>query len=152
MSNNGNGSSRGPSAIIGSPGTERTRRESGVPGDPMKRAQTQVVPALKRRRLTAPYKLKVLQKVSELRQENNGEIGAYLRSQGLYYSNVLRWERQLEKGTLGIKRGPAKHISEADSKEKASLKRKIEQLEKKLERANSLIELQKKISNLMDLQ
>lgn len=136
----------------GTAGTERTRRVSGVPAVPVERTKTQVIPSSKRRRLTAQYKLKVISTVSQLRQENAGEIGAYLRGQGLYYSNVSTWEKQLENGQLGVKRGPNKSVSKSDSKEKNYLKRKIELLEKKLERANALIELQKKISDLMGLQ
>lgn len=141
-----------PQSDTAAPGVERTRRESGTEGAAVSRVQTQVVPSGKRRRLTAQFKMNVIQRVSRLREENSGEIGAYLRSQGLYYANVTRWEQQLENGTLGVKRGPMKTVSKSDSREKVKLKRIIQQLEKKLETANALIELQKKISDLMGLQ
>ena len=58
----------------------------------------------------------------------------------------------MKDGTLGIRRGPKKFVTVTSTKEKEALKRKVAQLEKKLEKANLLLELQKKISDLMGLQ
>lgn len=142
----------GSRPTTGTSGVEGARRVTGTPDVPVHRIETEVKPSKKRRRLTASYKLKVLQKVNRLREENSGQIGGYLRSEGLYYETVSRWERQLKDGTLGIRRGRKKSVTFNSTKEKVALKRKVAQLEKKLEKANMLLELQKKISDLMGLQ
>ena len=51
-----------------------------------------------RRRHTLAYKLKVLETVAELRNQGKGAIGAYLRSEGLYYSTIRAWQRQQDEG------------------------------------------------------
>ena len=144
--------SKGVAPLVGTAGSEGARRATGEPAVPTNRIETQVEPSSKRRRLTTSYKLKVLQKVSRLREGHSGQIGAYLRSEGLYYATVSKWEGQLENGTLSNKRGPKQSVPNAHTKEKKALKLKVAQLEKKLEKANMLLELQKKISELMGLQ
>ena len=61
-----------------------------------------------RRRFTADYKQKVLREADNCRQP--GEIGALLRREGLYGSNLANWRKQRERGELaGLstkKRGP----------------------------------------------
>src|SRR3989304_7701741 len=62
-----------------------------------------------RRRFSAEYKLKILQEADACREP--GEIGALLRREGLYFSNITTWRAQRRKGALaGLaqkKRGPA---------------------------------------------
>ena len=144
--------SKGVPQLLVTAGWYGARRATVEPAFPTNRIETQVEPSSKRRRLTTSYKLKVLQKVSRLREGHSGQIGAYLRSEGLYYATVSKWEEQLENGTLSNKRGPKQSVSDAHTKEKKALKLKVTQLEKKLEKANMLLELQKKISELMGLQ
>lgn len=126
-------------------GPEGGRRPTGGPVPPP--ADTEVVVPGKRRRLSLAYKLAVLEKVRDLKRENPREIGAYLRSEGRYYSLVSKW-RQLQldgelseyrKGTLGF-------VRETMAAENARLKRKLAATQKKLEQAELLVDLQKKVS------
>ncbi len=51
-----------------------------------------------RRRFSAEYKLKILRQADECRDP--GSLGALLRREGLYSSNLTTWRRQREEGTL----------------------------------------------------
>ncbi len=61
-----------------------------------------------RRRYSAEYKLRILREVDA--STRRGEIGALLRREGLYASNLTAWRKQREKGELeGLsqkRRGP----------------------------------------------
>ena len=48
--------------------------------------QPEVVPKATRRKLTGPYKLRILQTLDELK--GSGEIGAFLREEGLYSAQI----------------------------------------------------------------
>jgi len=108
----------------------------------------EVVPRAKRRRFTKRYKLRILQQADTCTQP--GEIGALLRSEGLYSSNLTQWRRQREAGELGTrKRGrPGADPSE---KELARLRIENARLAKNLEQAEVIIEVQKKLSVLLGL-
>ena len=71
--------------------------------------EVEVVAKAERRRFTAEYKLKVLREADHCKQP--GEIGALLRREGLYWSNLTNWRKQRERGELaGLsakKRGPS---------------------------------------------
>ena len=85
-----------------------------------------------RRRLTVAYKLKVLNRVEDLRKEGNGSVGAYLRAEGLYYSAVQKWKRQYDAGILGIRDcGARQKNREAFMRENKALRRQNENLKKR---------------------
>lgn len=105
-----------------------------------------------RRRLTVAYKLKVLNRIEDLRKEGNGSVGAYLRAEGLYYSSVQKWMRQNENGSLGIRsRGARIKGREALMRENKALRRQNEGLKKRLHKTEIIVDLQKKISEMMNL-
>ncbi len=110
----------------------------------------QVVPGSKRRRFTASYKLQILQE-ADLYTES-GQIGALLRREGLYYSNLRAWRRQRDQGQLAALT-PKKRGRKEDpvSREIARLKRENEKLTEKLEKAEIIIDVQKKLSKLLGL-
>jgi len=98
-----------------------------------------------RRRFTAEYKRHIL---AEADACGYGEIGALLRREGLYHSNLATWRRERDAGTLtNKKRGPRPNPEAAEMKrlaqENARLKRKLEQ-------AAAIIEAQKKLAALLD--
>ena len=103
---------------------------------------TQVVPRPKRRRFTAGYKLRILQEADSWAE--SGQIGALLRREGLYYSNLRTWRRQRDLGQLaGLtpkKRGPKE---DPVARENARLKRENEQHKSKLEQAETIMEVKK---------
>lgn len=133
--------------IITEEGTEGGRRPSGVPSS---NVDTEVVIPGKRRRFTKAYKLSVLDTVAELKKNAPGKLGEYLRSEGLYYSTVSQWHNQQRDGTLSDHRkGTIGYVQESMAKENAKLKRQLAATQKKLEQAELLVDLQKKISQLI---
>lgn len=119
-------------------------------GDSIPDADTEVVVPRKRRRHTKAYKLSVLNTVAELKKESPGKIGEYLRSEGLYYKTVSQWRNQQRDGTLSEHRkGTVGHVRESMAKENAKLKRQLASVQKKLDQAELLVDLQKKVSQLI---
>jgi transposase-like protein len=120
------------------------------PSDSIPEADTEVVVPTKKRRFTKAYKLSVLNTVAELKKESPGKLGEYLRSEGLYYSTVSQWRNQQRDGTLSDHRkGTVDYVRESMAKENAKLKRQLASVQKKLEQAELLVDLQKKVSQLI---
>jgi transposase-like protein len=103
-----------------------------------------------RRKFSAEYKRRILEEADACTEA--GQIGALLRREGLYSSNLVHWRRQRAEGALKAlspkKRGP-KPDPLAD--ENAALRRQVERLEAELKRAETIIEVQKKLSDLLGL-
>jgi transposase len=103
-----------------------------------------------RRKFSAEYKRRILEEADACTEA--GQIGALLRREGLYSSNLVHWRRQRTEGALKAlspkKRGP-KPDPLAD--ENAALRRRVERLEAELKRAETIIEVQKKLSDLLGL-
>ncbi len=59
---------------------------------------TEVSMKKRRRRFSKEFKLKILKELNE--STKPGQIGAILRREGLYYSNITKWREQLEQGKL----------------------------------------------------
>ena len=98
----------------------------------------------------ASYKLRILQE-ADLYTES-GQMGAFLRRESLNYSNLQTWHRQLDLGQLaGLT--PKKRGRKEDpiAKENARLKREVDKLKAKLEKAETIIDVQKKLSKLLGL-
>lgn len=113
--------------------------------------ETEVVPRAKRRTFTAVYKLRILEEADQCTEL--GQIGALLRREGLYSSNLTCWRRQREEGQLqGLKpkkRGRKKTEQDRVAHELEQLRREKAQLEQRLEKAETIIEVQKKLSTLL---
>ncbi len=86
----------------------------------------------------------------------SGEIGAILRCHGLYSSALCEWRRQREAGTLGgltlVKRGPKPAETNLLSAKLAAPNLENAQLWRRLGRAEAIIELQKKLAELLGLE
>ena len=81
-----------------------------------------------------------------------GERGALLRREGLYSSHLTNWRCELRAGALaGLKPKKRGRKSDPLAAENAQLKREIVRLQTKLERAETIIEVQKKLSQLLGL-
>jgi predicted nuclease with TOPRIM domain len=118
-----------------------------------KKVDPEVVAQVTRRRLTNSYKLKVVKQVDSLRNEGNGVIGAYLRKEGIYYSMVHKWTKLRDQGLLTKEKTDTRQKDrEAILAENKQLRRKLEQTEKRLQKSELLVELQKKISALMEME
>jgi transposase-like protein len=110
----------------------------------------EVVVKAQRRRFTAEYKRRILQEADACTQ--HGEIGALLRREGLYSSHLNTWRRQRARGELqGLT--PAKRGRKANPQaaENARLQRETERLKAQLARAELIIDVQKKVSQLLGL-
>ncbi|GIL15149.1 MAG: hypothetical protein BroJett039_03220 [Chloroflexota bacterium] len=110
----------------------------------------EVTPQAKRRTFSAEYKLRILDEAGAC--HTPGARGALLRREGLYSSHLTNWRRELRDGALaGLK--PKKRGRKRDpwAAENAHLKREIARLQAKLERAETIIEIQKKLSQLLGL-
>ena len=110
--------------------------------------KTEVVAKAKRRQHPAEYKLRILREIDECK--GSGEVGALLRREGLYSSLVSKWREQREQGSLtglsGHRRGPK---VDANAAELARLQRENKRLQEKLERAELIIDVQKKVARLL---
>lgn len=106
-----------------------------------------------RRQFSARYKLRVLQETDACTRP--GEVGAILRREGLYSSHLSAWRKQRAKGELeGLsakKRGRKKHVKEEQSREISKLKRENERLKRRLHEAETIIEFQKKLSEMLGI-
>ena len=51
----------------------------------------------RRRTYTAEYKRRILREAEVCKEQ--GQVGAFLRREGLYFSNLTAWRRQVERGT-----------------------------------------------------
>lgn len=107
-----------------------------------------------RRRFSAEYKLKILREAGACIQP--GELGALLRREGLYFSNLQTWRAQREAGELGglapKKRGPAPQAKNPLAGKVATLEREMSRLKARAERAEALVELQKKVSEILGIE
>ena len=136
----------------GSSGTEGGRRPTGVPDDGTTKPDPEVTPRATRRYLTMAYKLKVLETVAALREQGQGAVGAYLRKEGLYYSSIRYWEKLRDQGLLTkSKKSPREKNHDALLAENKQLRRKLQQAQKRLAKTELIVELQKKLSAIMDL-
>ncbi len=110
-------------------------------GQPM--PKTEVVSKPRRKQFSAAERLRILREVEAC--QGSGEIGALLRREGIYSSYLTTWRKQKERGELdGLspqKRGPK---ADPQAIELAKLRRKNERLQKKLQQAELIIDIQKK--------
>ena len=104
-----------------------------------------------RRRFTAEYKRKILREADTCTEP--GAIGALLRREGLYSSNLTTWRAQRERGELaGLtpkKRGPAPQPTNPLAVKVAALERAVSREKARADRAEALVELQKKVAELL---
>ena len=111
-------------------------------------ASSEVVPRSVRRRFSAEYKLRIVQEADPCAP---GELGALLRREGLYSSQLSKWRRQRQAGQLaGLRpKGRGRKVN-ARAQELARLHRENARLQARLERAELVIEAQKKLLVLLN--
>jgi transposase-like protein len=111
----------------------------------------EVKPRAKRRVFSAKFKLDTLKEADECKDQN--ELGALLRREGLYASHLSTWRRQRDSGELtargGARRGPKTPEQNVLAEMVSELKSKNVQLENELARAKAVIDIQKKLSELL---
>ena len=121
--------------------------------DQIKPPDPEVVPVAMRRRFSAQEKLRILEEADQCSEP--GEIGALLRREGIYSSYLSRWRRARERGQLQAlsskTRGPKPANDKALMEEVARLQQEKERLQGRLAQAEAIIEIQKKLSQLLGL-
>ena len=139
---------------------EGARRATGVssPGASDKYGDVSMIPDTEvsqkatRRRFTAEYKRHILKSAEALREQ--GQIGALLRREGLYHSNLDTWRRQAERGALDAlskKRGPGPKEPERNLRLLKEKDKEILKLKAELKKAELIIEAQKKITEIFQI-
>ena len=129
-----------------------TRRRAEVDAADRPAAPDPEVPAqAKRRRFTAADKVRILAEADAC--SARGAVGALLRREGLYSSQLTDWRRQRAAGSLAAlaphRRGrPGAHPLE---QEVQRLQRENARLAQRLAQAEAVLEVQKKLSELMGI-
>jgi transposase len=103
----------------------------------------------KRRQYSQAYKLQVLAEAEQCKQ---GETGALLRREGLYYSTLSKWRQQQADGKLDGRRAKIKAVQTEQAQELKRLQQENTRLQARLEMAEAIIEVQKKLAKLLGLQ
>jgi hypothetical protein len=105
-----------------------------------------------RRRFTTHYKLEMLRKTDACTRP--GQLGALLRKEGLYSSHVVTWRKQREAGLTPKQRGRQvttdPRVKQLE-REKAGLETITRRLERRLQRAETIIAFQKKVAELLGI-
>lgn len=140
---------------------EGVRRATGISslGEPPAHRELRAVPHPEvpekavRRRFSAAYKLRILKEAAGAKE--SGQHGALLRREGLYSSHLTTWRHQAEQGTLEAlsprKRGPKVQTPHPLRKRMEALAKENQQLRHQLKQAETIIEVQKKISEILHL-
>ncbi len=140
--------------------TEGARRATGVfpigapaaePPPTTPGAEIEVVAKAQRRRFTAEYKRRIVREAD--RCTTAGAIGALLRREGLYSSYLTTWRAARDRGELeGLapkQRGPKVVAPDPRDKKIAEQERELGKWRKRAERAEALVEVQKKVAALL---
>ena len=121
---------------------------------PLSPSEVEVAAKPTRRRYTAEYKHRILREAETCTRQ--GELGALLRREGLYSSNLTVWRKQRERGEIeGLsqkKRGPLPKEKSPLAAKVATLERENRRLRARSERAEGLVELQKKVSEILGIE
>jgi transposase len=107
----------------------------------------------RRRSYTAEYKRLILREAEVCKEQ--GQVGALLRREGLYSSNLTAWRHQVERGTLDAlsskKRGPKARKPDPSVRRITEQEKEIQKLRAKLRKAELIIDAQKKIAAIFQL-
>jgi transposase-like protein len=112
------------------------------------------VPAkARRRRFTAAYKLRILEEADQ--RVKHGQLGALLRREGLYSSHIQKWRAQRDAGALaGLSRKRGRKPTrrhDAVAVENEQLRREAARLQQRLEQAELIIDIQKKVAAVLGI-
>jgi transposase len=115
--------------------------------------EVEVTGKAERRRFSAEYKRKILKEADACTRP--GELGALLRREGLYSSNLTAWRGARDRGEIaGLapkKRGPKATVRDARDRRIADLEKENRKWKARAERAEALVDLQKKVSEILGI-
>ena len=103
----------------------------------------------KRRRYSQAYKLQILAEAEQCKQ---GETGALLRRKELYHLTLSKWRQQQAEGKLDGRRAKIKAVQSEQAQELKRLQQENARLQARLEKAEAIIEVQKKLAKLLGLE
>lgn len=116
-------------------------------------SDSEVVPRARRRTFSNADKRRILQEADQCTKP--GEVGALMRREGVYSSSLSTWRRQRETADLAAlapqKRGPKADPARIDAQHIAQITRERDHLRVELDKAQLVIEVQKKVTALLDL-
>jgi transposase len=140
------------SARTPTPGSQSSAHEPAATS-PEGRASSEVVERARRRGFTAEYKYRILREAAAA--TGRGEMGALLRREGLYSSHLTTWRAQAGRGEMAAltpqQRGPKAVPVDPRDKRIAELERDVLRLGRRAERAEAIVEVQKKLSVLLGI-
>jgi transposase-like protein len=123
---------------------DRLERHGGRVTDP----DPEVPERAKRRSYTARYKLEILDEYETLDRDGKG---ALLRREGLYSSLLSEWRKQRDKGALdALATKPGRQLLDPVERENVRLRQRVGRLEEELGTARRVIEVQGKLSALLE--
>ena len=131
-------------------GHSEARKPTTVP--PPSAASPELSPRPQRRTFSAAVKLRILAETD--RAADTGGIAAILRREGLYSSTLTDWRRQRDAGAFAalkpLRRGP-KPVVAQPAADLDQLRRENARLRQRLEQAEAIIEVQKKVAALLGM-
>ena len=145
-------------SVAGAPVEGAPERSGGAPSSDGREsirviADSEVQERAQRRRFSAEYKLRIVREAAACKEA--GQIGALLRREGLYASMLADWRRRFEQGgepSLQPKRrGPKAKERNPLAGKIVELERQKKQLEKRLAKAEMIIDFQKKVHELLGI-
>ena len=147
--------------LVGQERSEAERSEAERSAGPTKPAGARVVRSVPdpevsvkggRRRFSASYKARIVREADVCREA--GEVGALLRREGLYSSNLTHWRKEYRKGAESAladdKRG-SKPTKNPLAEENERLRRELDRTQRKLRQAETIIEFQKNLSEMLGI-
>ncbi len=126
--------------------TESTERERPIPSP-------EVLEKPVRRRFTMEYKVGIVAEADACTE--TGQLGELLRREGLYSSHLSTWRRQRDEGVLaGLtpkRRGRKSKVKNPLADENEHLRRENQRLKEQLRQAELIIDVQKKVSEMLGI-
>jgi transposase len=149
---------RGVAGSSASEGSAAERSEAALivealesAADPVRPPNPEVLKRPQRRTFTAQYKARVLAEIDA----GIVPVGKIIRRERLYSSHINVWRKAVAKTTISAlapkARGPKPKVLDQLSIENAVLRKQAAKLEKKLRKAEMIIEFQKKVSQLLGI-
>jgi transposase len=125
---------------------------SAAPTSPNPAPDSEVDAKAFRRQFSAAYKRRILQEADEA---GPGETAGILRREGLYTSHLITWRKQREKGEIAglepLKRGKKPIVRNPLAGEVQRLTVENRRMQKRLRQAEIIIDVQKKLCDLLGL-
>ena len=141
----------GPIELTNAAGLKAGRKPTTVPPSPG--ASPELSPRPQRRTFSAAAKLRILEETD--RAADTGGIAAILRREGLYSSALTDWRRQRDAGAFEalkpLRRGPKPVLAQPEAADLGQLRRENAKLRQRLDHAEAIIGIQKKVAALLGI-